>query len=115
MSLLRSEERVTLKLPRNLNLDLEQIAGHVSVGPTEGMVRLESIAGHVSTGELQAAEMSSLARGLSMEIKQIGKRGVRLSSIIGVQSPRIRPRSIQLCCRECPPCPSAYPCRMQHV
>jgi hypothetical protein len=75
---------VTLKLPRNINLDLKQIAGHVRItGPTEGMVRLESIAGHVSTSSLQSAEMSSLAEGLSMEIKQIGERGLRLSSIVG--------------------------------
>ena len=47
------------------------------------MVRLESIAGHVSTSSLQSAEMSSLAQGLSMEIKQIGERGLRLSSIVG--------------------------------
>src|SRR6476660_8534877 len=47
------------------------------------MVRLESIAGHVSTGSLQSAEMPSLAQGLSMEIKQIGERGLRLSSVVG--------------------------------
>ena len=82
-NIVRVNQRVTLKVPRNINIDLKQIAGHVAVGPTEGMVRLESIAGHVSTGPLQAAEMSSLARGLSMEIKQIGKRGARLSSIVG--------------------------------
>jgi len=80
----RVSQRVTLKLPRNINLDLKQIAGHVRItGPTEGMVRLESIAGHVSTSSLQSAEMSSLAEGLSMEIKQIGERGLRLSSIVG--------------------------------
>lgn len=79
----RVNQRVTLKLPRNVNLDLENIAGHVRIGPTEGMVRLNSIAGNVSTGTLQAAEMSSLAHGLSMEIKQIGERGVRLRSIMG--------------------------------
>jgi hypothetical protein len=80
----RVSQWVTLKLPRNVNLDLSQIAGHVSViGPTEGTVHLESIAGHVSTGSLQSAEMSSLAEGLSMEIKQIGERGVRLSSVVG--------------------------------
>jgi hypothetical protein len=81
--IVRVNQRVMLKLPRTVNLDLENIAGHVRIGPTEGMVRLNSIAGHVSTGSLQAAEMSSLARGLSMEIKQIGERGVRLSSITG--------------------------------
>jgi len=79
----RVNQRVTLKLPRDINLHLEQIAGHVRIGPTEGMVRLNSIAGNVSTGPLQAAEMSSLGSGLSMEINQLGERGVRLSSIVG--------------------------------
>jgi hypothetical protein len=81
--IVRVNQRVMLKLPRNVNLDLQSIAGHVRIGPTEGMVRLNSIAGKVSTGPLQAAEMSSLASGLSMEINQIGERGVRLSSIVG--------------------------------
>ena len=82
-NIVRVNQRVMLKLPRTVNLDLESIAGHVRIGSTEGMVRLNSIAGPVSTGSLQSAEMSSLARGLSMEIKQIGERGVRLSSITG--------------------------------
>lgn len=79
----RVNQRAMLKLPRNVNLELATIAGAVQIGPTEGMVRLNSIAGKVSTGPLQAAEMSSLAGGLSMEIKQLGERGVRLSSIVG--------------------------------
>ena len=79
----KATQRVMLTLPRNANLDLEYIAGHVRIGPTEGMVRLESIAGHVTTGALQAAEMSSLAEGLSMELDEIGERGVHLSSVVG--------------------------------
>ena len=51
--------------------------------PTEGMVRLESIAGHVSTGSVQAAKMSSLAQGISMEINEIDERGVRVSNVNG--------------------------------
>ena len=82
-TIVRVNTRVTLKLPRNVNLELQNIAGHVRIGATEGMVRLDSIAGNVSAGPLQAAEMSSLASGLSMEIKQISERGVRLSSIVG--------------------------------
>jgi len=81
--IVRVSQRVMLKLPRNVNLELQNIAGHVSIGPTEGTVRLNSIAGHVNASSLQFAEMSSLAEGLSMEIKQIGKRGLRLSSIVG--------------------------------
>jgi len=80
----RVTARVMLKLPRNVDLDLQTIAGHVRIGgPTEGIVRLNSIAGHVSASSLQAAEMSSLASGLSMEINQIGERGVRVSSVVG--------------------------------
>ena len=79
----RVSARVMLKLPRNVNLDLQMIAGHVRIGTTQGMVRLNSIAGKVSTGPLQAAEMSSLASGLSMEINQIDERGVRVSSVVG--------------------------------
>jgi hypothetical protein len=79
----RVSQRAMLKLPRNVNLDLQSIAGHVRIGPTEGMVRLNSIAGKVSTGPLQAAEFTSLASGLSMEINQLGERGVRLTSIVG--------------------------------
>ena len=78
-----ANQRVLLKLPRNVNLDLKNIAGHVRIGPTEGMVRLNSIAGHVKTGQLQAVEMTSLARGLSMGVSQIGERGMRLRSITG--------------------------------
>jgi hypothetical protein len=82
-NIVRVRQRVMLKLPRNVNLYLESIAGHVRIGPTEGMVRLNSIAGHVSAGPLQAAEMSSLASGLSVQINQIAERGVNLSSIVG--------------------------------
>jgi hypothetical protein len=82
-NIVRVRQRVMLKLPRNVNLFLEGIAGHVRIGPTEGMVRLNSIAGRVSAGPLQAAEMSSLASGLYVQINQIAERGVTLSSIVG--------------------------------
>jgi len=82
-NIVRVSQRVMLKLPRNVNLHLQTIAGYVRIGPTEGMVRLNSIAGHVSTGPLRTAEMTSLASGLSIEINQIGEGGVRLSSIVG--------------------------------
>jgi hypothetical protein len=81
--IVRVNSRVMLKLPRNVNLNLEFIAGHVRIGPTEGMVRLESIAGHVRTGFVQAAEMSSLARGISVDINNLGAHGVRVSNVNG--------------------------------
>jgi len=36
-NVVRVNQRVMLRLPRNVNLDLKQIADHVRIGPTEGM------------------------------------------------------------------------------
>ena len=82
-TVVRVTQRVTLELPRNANLDLKSIAGDVRIGTIDGMVRLDSIAGHVSAGPVRTADISSLAQGLSMQIDDIGERGVRVSSVIG--------------------------------
>ena len=81
--IVRGRQSVTLKLPRRADLSLQNIAGDVRIGPTEGMVRLESIAGHVAVAELRAASMSSLAGGLSMAIAGVGERGIHISSVTG--------------------------------
>jgi hypothetical protein len=82
-SIVRGQQRVALKLPRRVDLNLQNIAGDVRIGPTDGMVRLESIAGHVAVTEMRAARMSSLAGGLSMTIAGVGERGIHVSSVTG--------------------------------
>ena len=81
--IVRGRQSVALKLPRRVDLSLQNIAGDVRIGPTDGMVRLESIAGHVAATELRAASMSSLAAGLSMTIAGVGERGIHISSVTG--------------------------------
>jgi len=82
-SIVRGRQSVTLKLPRRVDLSLQNIAGDVRIGPTDGMVRLESIAGHVAVAELRTASMSSLAGGLSMTVAGVGDRGIHVSSVTG--------------------------------
>jgi hypothetical protein len=81
--IVRGQQSVALKLPRWVDLSLRNIAGHVHIGATDGMVRLESIAGHVTLTGLRAASMSSLAAGLTMSIAAVGERGIHISSVTG--------------------------------
>ena len=89
---IRSEDRcanvrvshaVTLIVPRDVDLSLRNIAGHVRIGSTDGMVRLESIAGHVEAAGLREARMISLARGLALTVSDLSNRGIRVSSVMG--------------------------------
>lgn len=82
-SVVRGQQRVMLKLPRWVDLSLENIAGDVRIGPADGRVRLESIAGHVEVALIKAAKMSSLAGGLKMTVGGVGDRGIRVSSVTG--------------------------------
>jgi hypothetical protein len=86
----RGSQRVTLKLPRRVDITLGNIAGEVHVGPTDGLLRLTSIAGHVRADELRAAKMSSLAGGLTLGIAGVGDRGIRISSVTGAVELNVR-------------------------
>jgi hypothetical protein len=79
----RDYQRVKLTLPRSVSLTLNNIAGSVRVGPIDGMLRLNSIAGQVTLAEVQAAEISSLANGLTLGLAQPGEAGIQISSITG--------------------------------
>jgi hypothetical protein len=81
--IVRGQQRVMLELPRRVDVNLHGIAGAVSIGPIDGMVRLDGIAGHVAVDELRAAKMSSLAGGLTMTVASVGDRGIRISSVTG--------------------------------
>jgi len=81
--IVRGRQRVSLELPRRVDVSLHGIAGAVRIGPIDGMVRLESVAGHVEVDELRAATMSSLAAGLTMTVAGVSERGIRVSSVTG--------------------------------
>ncbi len=82
-SIVRGTQRVKLTLPRDADIELDNIAGGVRLGPTDGMVRLESIAGHVEAAGLREAKLSSLAAGLDLDVSRLGEGGIRVSSVTG--------------------------------
>jgi putative adhesin len=82
-SFVRDHQHVKLILPRYVNVSLRSIAGFVRVEGLDGMLRLNSIAGKVTVADVQAAEMSSLAQGISIAIHRVGEAGLHLSSIMG--------------------------------
>ena len=81
--IVHGSQTVTLRVPRDVDLSLRNIAGRVRLGPTDGMVHLESIAGHVEAAGVREARMSSLARGLELAVSELGERGIRVSSVRG--------------------------------
>ena len=80
---IRSSHVVKLSVPRDVNLSLRNIAGHVRIGSTDGMVRLESIAGHVEAEGLRHARMTSLAQGLAVTVSDLSDRGIHVISVMG--------------------------------
>lgn len=81
---IRSRQQVTLKLPRTVELDLSFIGGEVNIGVIEGVVRLTNIAGRAVVAEAQAAEINSLAKGLSLTLSRVSDRGIRIRSVVGL-------------------------------
>jgi len=83
-STIQARQRVTLKLPRNVALKLNAIAGPVTVGEIDGTVRLSGISGKVEVAQaLGYSDISGISGVLSMNITRISERGVRISGISG--------------------------------
>lgn len=90
---IRSSHVVKLSVPRDVNLSLRNIAGHVRIGSTDGMVRLESIAGHVEAEGLREARMVSLANGLALTVSDLSARGISVISVTGAIDLDVGPRA----------------------
>ena len=81
---IQSRQRVTLKLPRNVELKLNAISGPVTVGEIDGAVRLSGISGKVEVAQaLGYSDISGISGVLSMNITRVSERGVRISGISG--------------------------------
>lgn len=80
---IRSRQEVRLRVPRSVNLDFATIAGALDVAPIDGMVRIGSIAGRTSFARVRAAQINSIAGGLSLGVAPVGSDCVRVDSIVG--------------------------------
>lgn len=77
-------QTVNLRLPREVNLEVTSVSGHVRVGEIDGSVRLTSISGHAdveqATGE---ASFTSISGHVTVNMSKVGGRGIRMNSISG--------------------------------
>ena len=81
---INSRQEVRLILPRSVNLSMSSIAGHADIGPIDGRLKLDSMAGPVKARGDRSADISSLAGGLSLTLLPLDRRGVRVSSVVGM-------------------------------
>ena len=80
---IRASEQLRLVVPRSVRLSFKKIEGDLTVGATDGMLRLSEIEGYVRVAQTQAAEMRSLEKGLSLTVERLGELGVRVSNVEG--------------------------------
>jgi hypothetical protein len=78
---IRASERLRLVVPRSVKLSFKEIEGDLTIGPTDGLLRLSEIEGYVRVAQTQAAEIRSLEKGLSLTVERLGELGVRVSNV----------------------------------
>lgn len=78
-----AQERLKLVVPRSANLSFKNIEGDLTIGVTDGLLRLQEVEGYVKVAGVQTAEMISLEKGLSLTIHQLGTKGVNISRVEG--------------------------------
>lgn len=81
---IRSRQRVTLRLPRAIDLKLNAISGPVKVGEIDGTLRMSGISGPVDVAQsLGYSDISGISGVLTINVSQLGARGLRVSGISG--------------------------------
>ncbi|MDX6694364.1 MAG: hypothetical protein QOF02_1967 [Blastocatellia bacterium] len=81
--IIHARERMKLVVPRSANLSFKQIEGDLSIGATDGALRLDSIEGFVKVAKAQSADIRSLEKGLSLMVSRLGSQGINISQVEG--------------------------------
>lgn len=77
-------QTVEMRLPREVNLEVTSVSGHVRVGEIDGSVRLTSISGHATVKQAAGeASFTSISGHVNVSMSKVGGRGIRMSSISG--------------------------------
>lgn len=78
------QERVTLRLPRQISLLAKGVNGSVAVGEIDGSVEIQGINGKVDIAQATgSAEFSGINGNISAGITQLGTGGIDISGING--------------------------------
>jgi len=81
---IRAKQKVTLRLPRNVDLKLNAISGPVTVGEIDGTLRLSGISGRVEVAQgVGFSEISGISGVLAISISQLSERGIQVSGVSG--------------------------------
>ncbi len=80
---IQAREQMKLVVPRSANLNFNNIEGAVSIGATDGLLRLHEIEGSVRVEQAQAAEINSVEGDLALSVEQIGSQGISIHNIEG--------------------------------
>jgi len=81
---IRARQRVSLTLPRDVDLTLHAISGPVTLGPIAGNLRLSGLSGRVEVEQgLGFSDISGISGNLIVHVSRLGDRGMRVSGISG--------------------------------
>lgn len=81
---IRSRQRVTLKLPRAIDLKLSAISGPVKVDEIHGTLQMSGISGPVEVAQSHGySDISGISGVLKINVSRLGERGIRVSGISG--------------------------------
>jgi hypothetical protein len=77
-------QRVTLRLPRQIDFTASGINGRTNVGEVDGPVKISGINGKVEVAQAVGySELSGINGTVIVTISQLGERGIRVSGING--------------------------------
>ncbi len=77
-------QRVTLRLPRAVDLAVSGINGRTTVGEIDGPVKLSGINGRVEVAQAMGySDISGINGQVKMTISQLGERGIHVSGVNG--------------------------------
>lgn len=77
-------QRVTLRVPRQIELQASGINGRTTVGEVDGPVRLSGINGKAEVAQARGySDISGVNGSVIITITQLGERGIRVSGING--------------------------------
>ncbi len=79
----QAREEMKLVVPRSANLSFTSIEGNFTTGKTDGFLQLKNIEGFVQAAEVQAAEISSIERDVSLNITGLNPQGISVRSVEG--------------------------------
>jgi len=77
-------QRVTMRIPRNVDFTASGINGRATVGEIEGPVKLSGINGRVTVAQASGyTDISGINGSVTMMITRLTERGIRVSSVNG--------------------------------